>query len=51
VVQPIEDGIRALGERATAALTPELRGTLLAALATIFEALQTEPQRDREPPG
>ena len=51
VVQPIEDDIRAIGERAIAALTPEQRGTLLAALATIFEALQTEPRRDREPRG
>jgi MarR family transcriptional regulator, organic hydroperoxide resistance regulator len=43
VVQPIEDDIRAIGERVTAALTPEQRDTLLAALATVFETLQAGP--------
>ena len=51
VVQPIEDNIRAIGERTTAALTPEQRGTLLTALTTIFETLQAEPRGDPESHG
>jgi hypothetical protein len=51
VVQPMEDDIRAIGERATASLTPKQRRNLLAALAMVFDALQTEPQGDRELPG
>lgn len=41
VVQPIQDDLRAIGERATAALTPEQRHTLLAALDTVVENLRT----------
>jgi MarR family transcriptional regulator, organic hydroperoxide resistance regulator len=42
VVGPIEDDIRAIGERATAALTAEQRQTLLTGLAQVFESLQPE---------
>jgi DNA-binding MarR family transcriptional regulator len=49
VVQPIEDDIRAIGERATAALTAEQRATLLAALATVSETLRAESRGDPEP--
>jgi DNA-binding MarR family transcriptional regulator len=51
VVRPIEDDIRAIGERATASLTPQQRRTLLAALDTVFRTLQAEPHGDREPDG
>jgi MarR family transcriptional regulator, organic hydroperoxide resistance regulator len=51
VVQPMEDDIRAIGERATAALTPEQRHALLAALATVYDTLHEEPQDDQEPVG
>jgi MarR family transcriptional regulator, organic hydroperoxide resistance regulator len=44
VVQPIEDDLRAIGERATAALTPEQRRILLAALDTVFQTLEAERQ-------
>ncbi len=42
VVRPIEDDIRAIGERATAALTTEQRDDLLAALAKVLSSLQEE---------
>ena len=49
VVRPIEDDLRAIGERATVALTAEQRHTLLAALDTVFHTLQAEPHGDPEP--
>jgi MarR family transcriptional regulator, organic hydroperoxide resistance regulator len=51
VVRPVEDDIRAIGERATASLTTEQRRTLLAALDTVFQTLQAEPHGDPEPDG
>jgi hypothetical protein len=50
MAEPIEDEIRAIGERATAPLTPEQRHTPLAALATIVESLQ-RPEENRQLPG
>ena len=48
VVQPIEDDIRAIGQRATTGLTPEQRQTLMAALAKILDNLQADLPGSRE---
>jgi hypothetical protein len=50
VVQPIEDDIRAIGERATATPTSACH-TLLAVLDTVFQTLQADLHGDREPDG
>ena len=48
VVQPIEDDIRAIGQRATTGLTPEQRQALMAALAKILDNLQADLPGSRE---
>jgi DNA-binding MarR family transcriptional regulator len=51
VVQPIQDDLRAIGERATSALTPEQRHALLPALDTVFRTLQADQGSNRQPHG